>query len=362
VKALIRKLLHMRTPQHHSITTHKRATNVCAAIATLTASAVAAAGCGGGATSRKDTRAATPTPPAVTVGNRAQRTVPLRRLLQAEIPTPNGSWLTYYDGSIWVKRDDGYVNRVDPHTNKRTGQVGSYTGYNYCQGIGAGGGAIWSCEQGAITRIDPHTVKIVARIPIAKAFDQGRYAFVRGRIWLITGTYGNQLTGIDPATNTPGPPIRLPYGCSDLAPGAEAVWVLCPLNGHIVKVDVARRRVDATAALPSTYNGFATATDLWAGSNSDLVRVDATTLKPKAIFKLAGPGQFGDVTVDGSNVWVSTSEGHLYKIDATTNTIIEHVTPPPQQGGGGSLIAAAGSLWNTAGPNGDGPLLHIRSR
>jgi outer membrane protein assembly factor BamB len=348
----------MRTEPLHSISTHKRATNVCAAIAILAASVVTAAGCGGGATSPQDARASTKTPHTVTVANRARRTVKLRRLLQAEIPTPVGSWPTYYDGSIWVKRDDGYVNRIDPHTNKRTGQLGSFTGQeNYCQGIGAGGGAIWSCEQGAITRIDPHTVKIVARIHIAKAFDQGRYAFAGGRIWLITGTDGNQLTGIDTVTNKPGPPIRLPYGCGDLAPGGDAVWVLCPVNGHIVKVDVAKRRVDATAALPSTYNGYATSTDLWVGSNSDLVRVDATTLKPKAIFKLAGPGQMGDVTVDGTNVWVSGDEGHLYEIDATTNSIVEHVTPPPHLGGGGSLISAAGSLWNTPGPGGHGPSL-----
>jgi hypothetical protein len=348
----------MRAPPHHSISTHKRATNVCAAIAILAASVMTAPGCGGGATARQDARASTKTPHAVTVANRAQRTVTLRGLLQAEIPTPFGSWLTYYDGSIWVKRDDGHVNRVDPHANKRTGRVGSFTGQeNYCQGIGAGGGAVWSCEQGAITRIDPRTLKIVARIHVAKAFDQGRYAFAGGRIWLITGTDGNQLTGIDPVTNKPGPPIRLPYGCGDLAPGGDAVWVLCPVNGHIAKVDVANRRVDATAAIPSTYNGYATSTDLWVGSNSDLVRVDATTLKPKAVFKLAGPGQSGDVTVDGTNVWVSTSGGHLYEIDATTNSVIEHVTPPPQLGGGGSLISAAGSLWNTAGPGGDGPLL-----
>ena len=239
----------MRTPRHDSIRIH----NLCATVAMLAASVMTAAGCGGGTTSRQDARASTKTPHAVTVTNRAQRTVTLRGLLQAEIPTPFASWLTYYDGSIWVKRDDGYVNRVDPHTNKRTGRVGSFTGQeNYCQGIGAGGGAIWSCEQGAITRIDPQTVKLVARIHIGKASDQGRYAFTDGRIWLITGTNGDQLTGIDPLTNKPGPPIRLPYGCGDLAPGGDVVWVLCPVNGHIAKVDVAKRRVDATAAIPST--------------------------------------------------------------------------------------------------------------
>ena len=202
-----------------------------AATAVLTAT-VCAAGCGGSATTGHP-RTAAPTQTTVahvvTVPDHAQRTTSLRAVQQAAIPAAYASWLSYYDGSIWVKRDDGRVIRVDPHTNKQTGQVGAYTdGQHYCQGIGAGGGAVWSCQQGFITRIDPKTVKIIARIPIAKAFDEGRYVFADGRIWVITGTNGNQLVGIDPATNQPGPPITLPYSCTDLAPGGDAVWVLCP--------------------------------------------------------------------------------------------------------------------------------------
>jgi hypothetical protein len=336
---------------------------MCLPVVSLLAAATMVAGCGDRATSHQAaaTTSGTPTRTPMTVVNRADHTVPLRALLQATIPAPNGSWLASYDGSIWVKRDDGYVIRVDPRTNKQTGRVGSFTGQDsYCQGIGAGGGAIWSCQHGSITRIDPRTVKIVAKIPIGKAFDQGRYVFADRRIWLITGPQGDRLTGIDTATNQPGPAIVLPYGCGDLAPGGDVVWVLCPVSGHVVKVDVANRRVIGTIAIPSTYNGYATSTDLWVGSNADLIRVDAATLRTTAVFKNAGPGQGGDVTVDGDNVWVSTSNGELYKIDAKSNTVVDHVTAPPRLGGGGSLISAAGSLWSTAGTGSTGPLRRIR--
>jgi hypothetical protein len=295
---------------------------------------------------------------ALNISNRPTQTRSLRSLREAEIFAPQASWLSYYDSSIWVKRDDGYVIKVDPSTNKRIGLVGSFTGQeDYCQGIGAGGGAVWSCQQGFITRIDPTTMRIVARIPIIKAFDQGRYVFARGRIWVITGKNGNQLTGIDSATNRPGPPIALPYTCGDLAPGGDAVWVLCPYTGHVVKVDVSRARVVGTIAVPSTYSGYATRSDLWVGSKSDLVRIDATTLRPKVIFHNAGPGMEGDVNVEGRHVWVSTNYGPLYMIDSATNTVVEHVTAPAGLGGG-ALIAAAGSLWNT--PGSDGPLVRIR--
>ena len=60
-------------------------------------------------------------------------------------------------------------------------------------------------------------MKIVATIAVGKAYDQGRLVFADGHLWVITGTTGDQLTGIDAATNRPGPVIKLPAGCTDLA-------------------------------------------------------------------------------------------------------------------------------------------------
>ena len=203
-----------------------RASRIVAS-ALLTA-ALCLAGCGSQTTHHRAALTETPTHIA-SVPARARETTTVRGVQQAAIPAATTSWLAYYDGSIWVKRDDGPVIRINPDTNTQTGQVGFYTSeQDYCQGIGAGGGAIWSCQPGVITRIDPKTVKIIARIPIAKAFDEGRYVFTDGRLWIVGGTYGNQLTGIDPATNRPGPPIQLPYSCTDLAPAATPSGCCAP--------------------------------------------------------------------------------------------------------------------------------------
>jgi hypothetical protein len=204
------------------------------------------------------------------------------------------SWLSFYRGFVWVKRDDGFVTRIDPRSNKPSGAVGAYTDQqHYCQGIGAGGGAVWSCSGSNITRIDPGQMKIVASIPAGKVFGQGRLVFADGRLWVITGRNGDRLVGIDAATNRPGPPIKLPVGCSDLAPGIDAVWVLCPTANRVVKVDVAHRSIVGTLALAGPYAGFGTRTDLWVGSDRGLVRVDAKSLKPVALFKGLNPGAEG---------------------------------------------------------------------
>ena len=188
----------------------------------------------------------------------------------ASLKIPNLSWLAAYGGFVWVKRDDGFVDRIDARTNRSTGRVGRFTGQDdYCQGIGAGGGAVWSCTKSAITRIDPKRMKIVARIPAGKVFDQGRLVFAQGQLWIIGGANGDELRGIDPVGNKLGPPIKLGSTCSDLAQGAtRSVWVLCPFSNKLLKVDVKQQRVVGTVSLPEPNAAFATATDVWVDSTS----------------------------------------------------------------------------------------------
>ena len=264
---------------------------------------------------------------------------------------PNLSWLSFYQGFVWVKRDDGFVTKIDPRSNKPSGQVGAYTDQqHYCQGIGAWGGAIWSCLGQQHHADRPQPMKIVASIPVGKVFDQGRLVFADGHIWVITGRNGDQLTGIDAATNRPVPAIKLPVGCSDLAnlaPGTDAVRGLLPLANRVVKVDIAHRSIAGTLALAGPYAGFGTQTDLWVGSDRGLVRVDAKSLKPVVLFEGLNPGSEGDVAVDGDRVWVRIKDGFLYRIDARSNTVAEQIEPEGAPGGG-SLLVAAGSIWTTA--------------
>jgi hypothetical protein len=162
--------------------------------------------------------------------------------------------------------------------------------------------------------------------------------FAAGHIWVITGRNGDQLTGIDAATNRPGPVIKLPVGCSDLAQGTGAVWALCPAANRVVRVDVAHRLIQGTLTLAAPYAGFGTRTDLWVGSDRGLVRVDANSLEPEALFEGLNPGPDGDVAVDGDRVWVRTKDGFLHRIDARSNTVAEQIKPE-REPGGGSLLA-----------------------
>lgn len=99
------------------------------------------AGCGGSGTASRSVASPGATQVMTTVPGSSQHSMPLRAVQQASIPVPNLSWLSSYQGFVWVKRDDGFITRIDPRSNRPSGQVGAYTDQqHYCQGIGAGGG------------------------------------------------------------------------------------------------------------------------------------------------------------------------------------------------------------------------------
>ena len=252
---------------------------------------------------------------------------------------------------MWVNADDGFNTRIDPQTNKPTGRIGKFTpggAGNYCQGLGAGGGAVWSCLKTGVTRIDPTRMRITATIPIAKAFDQGKLVFMDGRIWVITGPTGNQLVGIDTTTNQPGPPITLPFGCDDLAWGGTSLWVLCPRANHVVKVDVAHRSIQGTLALAQTYEGAAT-------RHRPVGRI-----KPGARSRQRhNPQTRGDLPKPrprpdrrrGRRRRPRLGQNHR-RFPApdrrhASNTIVEQITVPPGSAEAHCSIAA-GSIWTTA--------------
>ena len=287
----------------------------------------------------------------------AEEAMALADVQEASTQLASPDWLTFDGSYLWVKQDDGMVVRIDPRTNRPKGKVRADTKSEHlCQGIGSGGGAVWSCSGSDIVRIDPRRLTVTDSIPVGKVFDQGRLVFVDGRIWVLTGD-GDSLVGIDTATASPGSPIALPDACSELSAGPETIWVLCPVAGKVLAVDPASASVAAELEIDSPTFAAATESDLWVGSAGDLVRVDLETLEPVARFLGLDPGPDGDVAVDGEDVWVRTPAGFLHRIDAASNTVAEQIEPDEALSGGAVLVAE-GSLWTTAFD--DGLLLRLR--
>ena len=314
--------------------------------------ALLASGCGGG-------RVAQPPGPAPVerIDVTPQKVTPLGRVQQANIASPEGSWLASADGAIFVKQDGGVVQKIDPARNRIVAHVRADTKSKlYCQGIGAGGGWVWSCSGGDVVQIDPHSVKVVKSIPVRKVFDQGRLVYAAGRIWVLTGN-GDELVGIDARTGRPGAAIALPVSCNELGPGGQSVWAICPQANTVVRVDPrAGKPAERYHVIAPTY-AYGSSTDVWVGSDGALVRYDRDTQKPVATFAGLDPTDLGDLWVDGDAVWVRNANVWLDRIDATTNAVAEQVRPP-RPSTGGSVLLDGTTMWTA--DNDDARILRLR--
>ncbi len=300
----------------------------------------------------------------VEVDGRPELATPLAEAQEASVRLDGGpDWLASAGGYLWIKRDNGMITRIDPRTNEPSGEVLVDTksqaqfGQTLCQGIGAGGGAIWSCSGSDVVRIDPKQLKVTDSIPVGKVFDSGRLVFAGEKLWVLAGE-GDRLVGIDPSTASVETTVRLPVPCNELGPGAGMVWAICPRDGRALGIDPVGGSVEVDLELESPTVAVATEQDLWVGSAGDLVRVDLEAREPVARFANLDPTTEGDLTVDGTSVWVRSPAGFLHRIDAAANRVVERIEPPSALSGGAVLVEA-GSVWATAYD--DNVLLRLRA-
>jgi hypothetical protein len=159
---------------------------------------------------------------------------------------------------------------------------------------------------------------------------------------------GDQLVGIDASTGEPGPPLALPVSsCTDLGPGVDRLWVVCPNANMVIGVDPAVPSVEEEIDSEAPTGAFGTETDVWIGYAEGLGRFDAESLDQLAVFTGLQPTNEGVVAVAGEDVWVRQPAGFLYRIDATSNSVEEQVVPDEPLSGG-DLIVTADGVWTTA--------------
>jgi streptogramin lyase len=306
---------------------------------TFIAVALVLAGCGGSSEPTEVTAGPTST---VALGDSQKAALELKG---------EPDWLTALDGFVWVKRADGFVTKIDPASNEPVAEVRADTKSDqFCEGIGSGGGFVWSCSGSDVVRIDPKTLEVVDSIPVGKAFSQGRLLFAAGKIWVLSGANSDQLVGIDASTGAPGPPLTLPAACTELGAGIDRIWAVCPNANTVLGIDPVALSVEEEVEATSPAVAVGTETDLWIGGADGLVRYDRDGLEQKVVFPDLNPTDEGSLAVEGETVWVRQPAGFLYRIDAATNTVEEQIAPDEPLSGGDVLPTPDG-LWASAYEN-----------
>ena len=288
--------------------------------------------------------AATTEVPLVSVPEPATLTpVPVDGRVEAVVAMPSPSWLAADDDSVFVRRDDGVVSRVDPVTDEVT-DLADVSG-PLCQGIGVGFGAVWTCSGSDVVAVDPVTGELGDPIAVGKAAIQGHLGVGHGRVWVLVGD-GGQLVGIDPDTGELDVPIDLGVRGTDVATTDEAVWVASAVDDAVVRVDPSSAEVDLTVGGLTGASAIAFVGDAaWVAGSDGTYSLDVGSGELGAVVG-GGAGANGGVAADGASVWVRRADPFLRQIDAEEGEVVEEITADVESGG--DVIVAFGALWVTA--------------
>ena len=272
-------------------------------------------------------------------------------------------WMVSAFDSLWVKLDSGGVVRIDPATGKVIAEIGGSDEpvQSACQGIGASDDVVWSCpREGSIERIDPAANSVAETIRLKKLPDQGRLVSAAGYLWLL-GPTGKQLTGIDLTTGKSGAEIPLPIVCADLAADGTTLWLTCPQEDSLLKVDAEAKDVAGNLELPGATN-VAVADDVWVGFDEGIAQVDPDSSVPGAPEVVAVyevyPQFQGSLFATPDAVWAREADGHfLTRIDPKAQEIT-HTIEAPKLPSGGDVVVIGDTVWATAFD--DGTLVGLR--
>jgi len=281
-----------------------------------------------------------------------------RQIEVLELPG-SPDWLVAAFGSVWAKRDDGDVLRIDPASHEVLATIAAdVTGPELCQGIGADATSIWACSMSDIVRIDPTTNEVVDVVKAGKIAVQGRLVSSAGRIWIIAGTNADQLVGVDSSSHGLGEPIALGETCTDLAAGADAVWAVCPDQGHLLRIDPTSGAMTDPIKVRGAGQVSVGVDAAWVIGLDGIVRVDLKDHATRVVAPGLAPVGFGSIWASADAVWVRAETPFLTRIDPTTGRVVEQIAAADWDSGG-DVIGLDATLWASDSDN--NVIVHIRA-
>jgi hypothetical protein len=246
---------------------------------------------------------------------------------------------------MWLKRPEGFVDRIDPSADKVADEIRVHeTGAAPCEGIGAGEKAVCACDSGDLVSVDPASHQAAEPIPAGKIAVQGRLVAAAGRIWVLRND-GDTLVGIDEVTGTVGDPIALPVACNDLGASIDIVYAVCEAGDRVLRVDVASSAVTAEAEIDGPNWVSAAGSGVWVAAGNDLLRLDPVSLKTAVTVPGMGTGQLGSIWADAAGVWVRKRDPFISMVGPDGS--IRRVVSAPFNTGG-DVVGDGRYVWVTA--------------
>ena len=265
--------------------------------------------------------------------------------LVARIPTPRapcGVGSGY--GSVWVATDGGgRLLRIDPATNRVTRSV--QVGRTACT-LAVGAGAVWTVryEADELVRVDPETWRVRRLTVDTTPVD---VLVAAGSVW-VTSWEDRSLARIAPRGLRVTGVVHLPARPLGLLFLGGSLWVGSGRDStEVFRVDpstLAVVRVPTGAKAPGWF--VAGARDVWVTTSQDsIVRIDPAT--NRVVTKLPARGNPVEGATDPNGLlWIPSKQSDtVTRIDPATNRVVGVLPAGP-----GAYVAhrAFGSMWVTS--------------
>ena len=280
-----------------------------------------------------------------------ETTVRFRSLDPVVVKVANPDGIVAVGGDLWVKTDDGRAVRIDPRTNRVTGQVGLdrvSDPSRYCQGIGTDGTSVWACatehDGTGVAQIDPAEARVRRRVPVGKVFDQLALPANERGIWVLTGD-GSTVAVVDPRSGRTTA-YRLGVACQQIAVEGDRLVATSSVGNAVVLLATTTGAVVGRADVPSPRIAALLDGEVWVDSNQGVTRL-GPDLATRAVYPQLVAGGGGDLVAAGGSVWVRAEDGTIDRIDPTAGHVVERLTPDRPLTSG-SLYIAFGSIWTTS--------------
>jgi YVTN family beta-propeller protein len=214
-------------------------------VAAATILALAACSAGGASpseplTSPSPSAAPTPLPPPVEHTATVLKTIPLAAVAQ-------GTQMAVDADAVWLRLIDGNVARV----NTSNGEVVTIAvGSGEFGSLAVGEGAVWvtTFDEDNLSRIDPATNTVVADIPVGT--NPEGIAVTPGAVW-VSNHRGGSIWRIDPETNAVVAKIEVgptgPSGPKFIQSAFGDLWTSVPNAGVVIRLDP---ETNAVATIP----------------------------------------------------------------------------------------------------------------
>lgn len=192
-----------------------------------------------------------------------------------------------------------------------------------------------------LSRIDPATNTVLQNVPLTISGNGGpeAIAFGENSLWVTVTEFddsGNalptSLLRVDPVTGTQQAAIPIGRGAYDVAVSPGAVWVPLYDDNAVVRIDTTTNTVTATIPVAGNPVGIAFgAGAVWVtADDGHVARIDPATSQVVASIQVQDTG--GYVAATPTAVWVTSvghvgaADGTLTRIDPATNQVIASVT------------------------------------